>query len=257
MRAATSAPATQWPRLGRDPRGLDGQRRGLGDPGAGDARAHRGGHGRGAGQRDPGVVRDAAGHHHMVDQRRQSRTRSARWHGDGDADRGDAHGGAVGGAGGACLLRRGAGQDGGDGALGGGAEEVERAAFGHVALPADQGGGQFVGVDRAVPLDQEPAEQDGLLGVVGDRPGGHARGDGVAGRGGLEAGQERAPAVDDLAPGRASAWACRARPRSPARTARPGAQEVSMITKGFQYWRESKAFVIMEVLQDVLAVHLA
>jgi hypothetical protein len=52
-----------------------------------------------------------------------------------------------------------------------------------------------------VPLDQEPAEQDGLLGIVGDRPGGHPGGDGVAGRGGLEAAQERTPAIAYLLTG--------------------------------------------------------
>src|ERR1039457_6092791 len=62
-----------------------------------------------------------------------------RGEGDGDAYRGDAHRGAVGVAGGACVLRRRAGQDGGDGALGGGAEKVEGAAVGHVAFPARPG----------------------------------------------------------------------------------------------------------------------
>jgi hypothetical protein len=99
----------------------------------------------------------------------------------GDANRGDAHGGAVGGAGGARFLGRDAGQDGGDGALGRGAEQIERAARGHVALPADQGSGQLAWVDRTLPLDQQPAKQDGLLGVVGDRARGQARGDRVAG----------------------------------------------------------------------------
>ena len=73
-----------------------------------------------------------------------------------DADRRDAHRGAVGAAGRAGLVQGHAGQDGGDGALGGRAEEIEGAAFGHVVLPADQGRGQFVGVDRAVTGDQEP-----------------------------------------------------------------------------------------------------
>jgi hypothetical protein len=50
-------------------------------------------------------------------------------------------------------------------------------------------------------LDEQPAQQDRLLGVVGDTAGRHARGDGMTGRGGLEAGQERAPAIADLRPG--------------------------------------------------------
>jgi hypothetical protein len=92
-------------------------------------------------------------------------------------------------------LRRGAGQDGGDGALGRGAEEVERAACRHIAFPADQGLGQLTGIDYAIALDQEPAEQNGLLGVVGDRSGRHARRDRVPGRGGLEAVQQAAPPI--------------------------------------------------------------
>ena len=164
---------------------------GLGDRGAGDARAHRGGHGGGPGQRDPGVVRDHARCDHAVDQGWQIPGRRD------DADRRDAHRGAVGGAGRAGLVQGHAGQDGGDGALGGGAEEIEGAAFGHVALPLGQRGREFVRVDRSMVLDQEPGQQHGLLGVVGDRPGEHAPGDVVTGRGGLEAGQERPPAIDD------------------------------------------------------------
>ena len=48
---------------------------------------------------------------------------------------------------------------------------------------------------------QQAAEQDGLLGVVGDRAGRHAGGDRVPGRRGLEAGEQRAPALGDLPPG--------------------------------------------------------
>jgi hypothetical protein len=99
-----------------------------------------------------------------------------------------------------CLRRR-ARQHGGERAPGRGAEQVERAAGGHVALPADQGVGQLARVDDAAPADQQPAEQDRLLGVIGDRPGRQARGDRVPGRTGLEAVQQPAPARHDLGAG--------------------------------------------------------
>ena len=49
--------------------------------------------------------------------------------------------------------------------------------------------------------DEESAKEDDLLGVVGDRPGGHARGDGVARRGWFEAVDLSAPAFGDLTAG--------------------------------------------------------
>ena len=139
--------------------------------------------------------------------------------GDRDADRGDAHRGAVRVARGAGLLRRDAGQDRLDRALGGRAEEVERPAGGHLAFPGDQGGGELAGVDRAVA--EKPAQQDRLLGVVGDRARGQAGRDRVAGRGGLEAGEQGAPAFGYLRRGTATESACRARRRWPGRTGRP------------------------------------
>jgi hypothetical protein len=59
---------------------------------------------------------------------------------------------------------------------------------------------QLTGIEGAVALDQEPAEQRRLLGVVGHRSGGHARGDRMTGRRGLEAAQHGPPALPYLRP---------------------------------------------------------
>ena len=173
-----------------------GRRRDPLGPGGGrtaQAGADRRGHGGSPGQRHRRVVGDEAGLLHRVDQGPQVVRR------DREADRGDAHRRPVGVAGTAGLFRRGARQHRVDRAAGGRAEQVERPARGHVALPGDQAVRQFARVHPAG--QQQAAEQDRLLGVVGDGAGRHARGDRVPGRGGLEPGQQRPPAVDDLLPG--------------------------------------------------------
>ena len=136
MRAATSAPATQWPRwrrAGRRPPPRRSPPRRVGRACAPSTPAlHRGGHGGGAGQRHRRVVRDEA-------RLCTASTRAARSSaGDRDADRGDPHRRAVGVARGARLLRRGAREHRLDRAAGGRAEQVERPAGGHVAFPGDQ-----------------------------------------------------------------------------------------------------------------------
>jgi hypothetical protein len=184
MRAATSAPATQRPR-----------------PAAMRAAAMAAAVASGtvAPETPALTAGDEAGLLYLVDQGVQARPLAviSRKRG-GDADRGNAHGGAVGVAGGAGFLRRGAGLHGGQRAAGGGAEQVERAPGLHVRFPGDQGGGQFAGVDPAVARDEQAAEQDGLLGVVSDVTGQVTRGDGVPVRCRLEPGQQRAPAGHDL-----------------------------------------------------------
>jgi hypothetical protein len=96
------------------------------------------------------------------------------------------------------LLRRGPGEHRLDRAAGGGAEQVKRTACGHVTLPGDERGREFAGIDPAG--EQQAAEQDSLLGVVGDRPGGHPGRDRMPGRGRLEPGEQRSPQCGDLPP---------------------------------------------------------
>ena len=121
--------------------------------------------------------------------------------GDGDAYGRYPHGGAVGVAGGPGRFRRDPVLDGGQGPAGGGAEQVEGAAGLHVRFPGHQGISQVSGVDRAPAGHQQPPEQDGLLGVVGDVPGGVPGGDGMASGRGLETGQQGAVAGHDLRAG--------------------------------------------------------
>src|SRR5436305_12895195 len=124
MRAATSAPATQWPR--------PAARRAAWMPSAvasaivaPETPALTAAATAAAPASATPVLCDAARHHRTVDQGRQSDFGNGVMKGDrnGDAYRRDAHGGAIGGAGGAGLFRRHAGQDSGDGALGGGTEQ--------------------------------------------------------------------------------------------------------------------------------------
>lgn len=48
-------------------------------------------------------------------------------------------------------------------------------------LPGDEGVGQGTRIDVAVPRDEQSGQEEGLLGVVGDAPGGHGGGNGLVG----------------------------------------------------------------------------
>ena len=138
------------------------------------------------------------------------------------------------------------------------------------------------------PATRSLAQQDGLLGVVGDGTRrGRSGGDGVPGPGArLEAvAAERPQRPRDLGRGRASAWACPAHRRWPARTARlarahggihdhedstspaapRGLRHKSSGARGLtttmehwcRYYDNDGALVSFGFLQDVAAVHLA
>ena len=91
--------------------------------------------------------------------------------GEGDADRGHPHGGAVGGARTAGGAGVGAGADPLQGELGGRAQQVKGAARPHAILPGEECVGEAEGVDAAAAGDEELGDQEGLLGVVGDGAG--------------------------------------------------------------------------------------
>ena len=55
-----------------------------------------------------------------------------------------------------------------DGQLGRGAEQVERAPRAHVVLPGRESARELGRVDPARAVDEQPGEQQRLLGVVGD-----------------------------------------------------------------------------------------
>ena len=88
--------------------------------------------------------------------------------GEGDAHWGHPHRGAVGGALPTGAARVGAGAHLLEGVLGGGPQQVERAAGAHVVLPGQEGLGEVARIDVAAAVNEEAGQDEGLLGVVRD-----------------------------------------------------------------------------------------
>ena len=134
-----------------------------------DGEAHGGGHQRGRFDALHGVVRHHAGTPGLLGQGVSGN--------EGDADRGGAHGASVRGAESSGKLRVDPFHQRLQRGLGGWAEQVQRALFLHLRLPAQEVLGVRVVVDSAMVFDEAGGQHEGLFRVVGHRAGLHIRRD--------------------------------------------------------------------------------
>jgi hypothetical protein len=118
--------------------------------------------------------------------------------GAGDADRGDAHGGAVRVTGAAGLGGGDARADRLDRASRRRAQEIRRAAGPHALLPGEQALGERARFDPSAARHEEPPEEHRLLGVVRDGARGQPGGDRMIPVRCLEPGEQGSPPSDDL-----------------------------------------------------------
>jgi len=91
------------------------------------------------------------------------------------------------------------GEDHIDGALGRRAQQVLGAFGAHSRFPVDQASRKYARLDRALAFHQQLADEDRLLGVIGDGAGGHVRCDGLVGVGIFQAGDGTEARPDLLA----------------------------------------------------------